>query len=80
MRPRKILRVEALAPAMVHWSADGWQSAHDSNTADSGFGVHFAELPTAELRPGTNIVFTFYWPQAQRWENVDFVVSVEGSL
>ena len=74
---RQDLRVEALAPAIVHWSADGWRTAHDSKTVYSGLGMHFADLPTDELPPETKIAFTFYWPEADRWENVDFVVSVE---
>jgi glucoamylase len=77
MRTGKILRVEALAPAIVHWSADGWQTVRDSNTVDTGLGVHFADLPTAELAVGTRIVFTFYWPQENRWENVDFAITVQ---
>lgn len=77
MRSGKILRVEALVPALVHWSADGWHAVHDSNTVDSGLGVHFADLPTDELPPGTKVAFTFYWPQVDRWENVDFLVSVQ---
>lgn len=70
------LRVEALAPATIHWSADGWRTLHDAETHDSGLGVHYADLPTAALPAGSEVVFTFYWPEARRWEGVDFSVKV----
>jgi glucoamylase len=72
----RVLRIETLAPAVVHWSADGWRTARDAATADSGLGVHHADLPTAELETGASVVFTFYWPGASRWEGADFSVGV----
>lgn len=75
----KDLRIALLAPATVHWSDDGWQAVHDRETQDSGIGIHFADLPARELQSGQNLVFTFYWKQAQRWEGQDFSVTVEPS-
>ncbi len=72
----KTLRIEALAPARVHWSADGWRTLRDTETRDTGLGVHCADLLTAGLPPGTRIDFTFYWTGAGRWEGEDFRVSV----
>lgn len=78
--PGGTLRVETLAPAVVHWSVDRWATTHDTATTDSGLGVHFADLPTRELPAGSEVLFTFHWPEARRWEGVDFsvVVSREG--
>jgi glucoamylase len=70
------LRLEALAPAVVHWSADDWRTVHDQRTRDTGLGVHVADLPTAHLPVGTTLRFTFYWPAVDRWEGVDFAVAV----
>ncbi|HKG95812.1 MAG TPA: glucan 1,4-alpha-glucosidase [Gemmatimonadaceae bacterium] len=70
------LRLETLAPALVHWSADGWRTARDAESADSGLGVWYADLSTASLPEGAALRFTFYWPQARRWEGADFVVEV----
>jgi glucoamylase len=70
------LRIELLAPAMVHWSKDGWQSAQDAQTRDSGIGIYFVDLPARSLQADTEIVFTFYWPQAQRWEGTNFSVTI----
>lgn len=73
---RRRLRVEVLAPATVHWSADGWKTVHDTSTRDSGLGVHVADLATAALRAGARVDFTFYWPGAGRWEGANFSVTV----
>src|SRR5438094_940349 len=73
------LRLEMLAPAIVHWSADAWRTVHDTETIDSEIGVHVADLPTAQLLDGSNIVFTFYWSRVGRWENVDFTVVVRST-
>lgn len=71
------LRVEASAPAVVHWTADGWQTITDTATQDRGWGVHAADLPTSQLGGGAAIQFTLYWPEGDRWEGEDFLVAVE---
>jgi glucoamylase len=75
----KDLRIALLAPATIHWSDNGWQTVHDRETQDSGIGIHFADLPARELQSGRNLVFTFYWKQAQHWEGQDFSVTVEST-
>ena len=70
----KILRVETLAPAVVHWSVDGWRTVRDTETRDTTLGVHVADLETLGLRIGDRVDFTFYWSDAHRWEGTDFVV------
>jgi glucoamylase len=73
----KKLRIILLQPGMVHWSDDGWQTTHDSNSRDSGLGVYPVDLPTEHLPAGREIVFTFYWPGEARWEGVDYSMMVE---
>jgi glucoamylase len=68
----KKLRIEVLAPAMVHWSTDGWQSAHDSETTDSKLGTHYLDLPPEQLAGGGELVFTFHWTEADQWERKNF--------
>ena len=70
------LRVETFAPALVHWGIDGWQTVHDANTRDTTFGAHVVDLPTAALRAGTRVDFTFYWSNERRWEGQDFCVCI----
>jgi glucoamylase len=74
----KTLRLELLASARIHWSADGWQTAQDAGTRDTGLGVYVADLPTGGLDGGARVVFTFHWLEASRWEGVNFEVAVEG--
>jgi glucoamylase len=72
----KTLRIAVLAPARVHWSMDGWRTSHDSYTTDTKLGVHYLDLPTDKLSPGSTVEFTFFWPEANKWEGTDFQVSV----
>ena len=73
----KILRIELLARARVRWSSDGWQTVHEADTRDTGLGLHIADLPTAALPSGSEAGFTFYWTDADRWEDANFSVSIE---
>jgi glucoamylase len=72
----RTLRIEILARATVRWSADGWRTFADAATRDAGFGMHVADLPTGGLASGARIQFTFHWPEAGRWEGIDFDVAV----
>ncbi len=75
----KLLRVETMSPSVVRWSTDGWATRQDQPTRDTDLGIHVADLPTAELKEGTIIGFTFEWIDGGRWEGTDFSVSVIGS-
>ncbi len=75
----KRLRIETLAPAVVHWSADDWKTSHDTDTRDTGLTVHVADLETGMLPEGSHVRFTVYWPEAGHWEGTDFMVSVNSA-
>ena len=77
MPQRKILRLALLSPARVHWSFDGWKTVHDTDTRDTGLGMYAADLPSSKLTAGAEIVFTFFWPEPQKWEGTNFSVVVE---
>jgi glucoamylase len=53
------LRLELLQPATVHWSANNWLDTFDVESLDSPLGLSVVDLPTAELPPGTTIIFTW---------------------
>jgi glucoamylase len=72
----KNLRIEVLAPATVHWSKDKWKTVSDSKTVDTGLGIHYIDLETTGLSLGDTIAFTFFWPEANKWEGNDFQVAV----
>jgi glucoamylase len=73
----KQLRILLTESAMVHWSFDGWQTAEDSDSNDSGWTVHHVNLPTETLPSGRQITFTFHWKNGARWEGRDYQVTVE---
>jgi glucoamylase len=73
----KTLRIETLVPATIHWSADGWSTVQDTTTHAVGLGIHIADLTTAGLTAEAQIRFTFYWPEADRWEGADFSVRID---
>ena len=70
------LRIETLSPAKIHWSIDGWQNVHDSDTRDTGLGVNVFDMPTDKLESGRRIDFTFFWPDVAKWEQRDFSVVI----
>jgi len=61
---------------LVHWSVDGWGSPCDTLSRPVGLGFWGAILPVKGLSRGQTIVFTFYWPDDDRWEGEDYQVEV----
>ena len=75
----KVLRIETLVPATIHWTADDWNTVRDITTHDTGLGMHLADLATEGLSCGEQVKFTFYWPEAAHWEETDFMVHISSS-
>ncbi len=73
----KTLRIETRSPATVRYSIDDWKTHHDIKTKDTGVGIHLADLETKKISAGSSIRFTFYWPDADHWENENFDVEVK---
>jgi glucoamylase len=70
----RMLRIETLAPATVHWTMDNWQTINDNVTTDTGLGVHYLDIkPSSDYGP---IIFTFYWHHADTWEGTNFIINV----
>jgi glucoamylase len=76
MESGKVLRIESLAEAIIHWSDDDWKTTSDTKTVDTTLGIYYADLPTQGLTKGGSVQFTFYWPEAGCWEDVNFIVRV----
>ena len=74
MAAGRVLRVELPAPGTVRWSTDNWAMVHETATADTGLGVHAAELPTAELGEGATVLLT--WREGESWAGENFSVAV----
>jgi glucoamylase len=76
----KDLRIALPEPALVHWSSDGWRRSFDTPTRDTTLGLHVADLETAHLAIGTEIVFTIRWSHDERWDGADYrVLIIEGT-
>ncbi|SHG34258.1 glucoamylase [Kaistia soli DSM 19436] len=73
----RALRIEVESPAVVHWSKDNWATTEDTPTTLNAFGIHMLDIDTSRIAAGHIIRFTFFWPDSNRWENVDFEVTVE---
>jgi len=75
----KTLRIETMAPAVIHWSTNDWTTVEDTPSYAGALGIHITDLQTQALAEGRRIRFTFYWAEAHRWEGTDFAICV-GSL
>jgi glucoamylase len=75
---RRQLRLELLAPARARISLDGWRSWFDVEARDTSLGVWVVDVPDSDhLSSGDDVDFTFWWPEAGRWEERDFRVTVQ---
>ncbi len=73
----RTLRLEVMAPARVRFSIDGRQTWTDLDARDTGLGVWLVDVPGSNrLAPGGAVDFTFWWPEAGRWEGRDLRVEV----
>jgi glucoamylase len=70
------LRVELLEPARMHWTVDGWKSAHDSQDWDSGLGMYVIDIPSSDLPSGSSLEFTFFWPSTGLWEGNNYQIKI----
>ena len=72
----RMLRLEFLEPASVHWSIDNRGAATDSRTDATGFGTFICDLPTQALAVGAKVRFTMLWSEHGKWEGTDFMVVI----
>lgn len=72
----KILRIHLSDPFKVRWSLNLWETYEDIDAKTNELGVWYADLPTELSSKGTQFAFTFFWQQSQKWEGVNFEVSV----
>jgi glucoamylase len=72
----RLLRLEFLEPASVHWSSDNWVITTDSECRATGLGTFIYDLPTQSLAAGSEVRFTILWTQQGKWEGTNFMVVV----
>ncbi|MGZ4054968.1 MAG: glucan 1,4-alpha-glucosidase [Bacteroidia bacterium] len=73
----KVLRIECLTSATVRWSKNSWKTSKEIHTVDSGLGIHYADLPVSDLEYEQQIDYTFYWHDAQIYENENYLLKIE---
>jgi len=76
MQPGEILRVQGDAPFTLHWSADNWKTAQDTQSAQNALQIDYVDVPDSVTSSGTCIRFTFHWTEDGRWEGQDYAVTV----
>jgi glucoamylase len=75
--PETALIIALPEKALIHWGVNGWQHIVDSETQDTGLGLHAFELSADMLVKARSIDFTFQSRKTGDWAGSDFHVSVE---
>ena len=70
------LRIEANARFVLQWTRGGGAPTQKCESVDTTIGVWVADLAAELLPAGSDVQFTFYWPDADRWEGTSYSVSV----
>ena len=69
------LRIITEVSATVSWSVDNWEHVQQKDAIDGGFGIHYIDVPV-DAFDGESVVFTFYWTDAQHWENKNYEIKI----
>lgn len=78
MRPGQMLRIQARTPFRLHWTLDTWEDKQDTESqAVPALERHYVDItvPPGQRAP---VLFTFFWPQPNRWEGKDYQVRMSG--
>jgi glucoamylase len=73
-----MLRIQAGAPFLLHWTRNDWGTTEDSHSTPTALEIEYVDIPILLQQTG-RIRFTFFWTDAGRWEGRDFEVAVRGS-
>ena len=76
VRPGTRVRIQAGAPFRLRWTRDEWGNLEDTASRPTALGIEFVDVPVA-LAQTAPIRFTFFWPEAGRWEGRDFAITVD---
>ena len=76
MEPGTTLRIVAESPFRLRFSSNDWQTTEDADSAQTTLDISYVDVPTTKEQSGF-LRFTFYWPADDRWEDEDFVVTIQ---
>jgi len=75
MPATKTLRIETRADTNVRWTGDEWNTTNETSSKNIGINVF-----VTDIKPQNNnckkIEFTFFWKEANCWENKNFAVAL----
>ena len=69
------LRIQAAAAFKLKWTRDEWAQTNETDATPTSLGIHFVDIDVA-APAAAPIRFTFFWPEAGRWEDRVFRVEV----
>ncbi len=72
----RTLRVSVGSRFRLRWTVDGWASQQDTDSRATTIGAEYVDIATSPDAP-TQVEFTFYWPEAEKWEGKNFQVVAE---
>lgn len=72
----QVLFIAVYEPSIVHWSIDAWQSTQDSETRDTGLGLHLVELEV--LATARQIEFNIQNMDTGSWLDRNCTIKIEG--
>lgn len=75
IKPGYTLRIQAVAPFRLHWSMDEWQTVNDTDATRTAIAIHFVDIAITNTQQ-CSIQFTFFWTEANHWENRNYEVVV----
>ena len=70
------LRLQIPRSFSLHWSRDDWNIAEDTQSTPTRLGVEYVDIDTS-VAPSASIRFTFFWIESDKWEGIDYQVSIE---
>ncbi|MBI2997387.1 MAG: glucan 1,4-alpha-glucosidase [Deltaproteobacteria bacterium] len=70
-----ILRIQAPASFLLHWSCDDWQTVEDTFSGPTGLGIEYVDIPVLSSQHAA-VHFTFFWTASGRWEGRDYEVTI----
>ena len=75
MKTTEMLRIHGQAPFLLRWSADGWATAHNTESTQNSLKISYVDLTGLATPAGTEVRFTFFWKDNNRWEGKDYLVT-----
>ncbi|MDG6995081.1 MAG: glucan 1,4-alpha-glucosidase [Nitrososphaerota archaeon] len=71
-----ILRIQAPAEFLLHWSSDNWKTIKDNVSINTALQIEFVDIFVAKDQVDP-VRFTFFWKSDGRWDGRDYSIEVK---